>query len=169
MTLQDLISKLASLHSGWAGSKRDARIFRFNRREVICAALATTTLPPPTMAAPDDPGVKSEILLQATAAWDNTPYHAYPRGKPEISVRRISIPANAELKWHSHPMPNAAYVLSGEITVEEPSGIKRHFSAGQVIPESVNHRHRGVVGDEPAVFIAFYAGIKGMPPSIPKP
>jgi hypothetical protein len=66
-------------------------------------------------------------------------------------------------------MPNAAYVLSGEITVEEPSGIKRHFSAGEVIPESVNHWHRGVVGVEPAVFIAFYAGVKGMPPSRRRP
>jgi quercetin dioxygenase-like cupin family protein len=168
MILNDVIAGLASLRRRRVEDRYDRR-FRINRREIIGAAIATTSFPPPAMAAPDDPGVKSEILLQATAAWDNTPYDSYPRGAPEISVRRISIPANAELKWHSHPMPNAAYVLSGEITVEEPSGIKRHFSAGQVIAESVNHWHRGVVGDEPAVFIVFYAGVTGMPPSRPKP
>jgi quercetin dioxygenase-like cupin family protein len=168
MILNDVIAGLASSRRRWIGNRYDHR-FRINRREMIGAALAATNLPSPIMAAPDDPGVKSEILLQATAAWDNTSYDSYPPGKPEISVRRISIPAKSELKWHSHPMPNAAYVLSGEITVEEPSGIKRHFSAGQVIPESVNHWHRGVVGDEPAIFIAFYAGVEGMPPSRPKP
>ena len=164
MILNDMIAGFASLRRRWVD-----RGSRINRREMIGATLAATTLPLSAMATSDDPGVTSEILLQATAAWDNTPYDSYPRGKAEISVRRISVSANSELKWHSHPMPAASYVLSGEITVEEPSGIKRHFSAGQVIPESVNHRHRGVVGDEPAVFIAFYAGIEGMPPSIPKP
>lgn len=135
-------------------------------------AITASFLPPRLHAQPavnSAEDLKSEILLQATTAWDNTPYKAYPRGKPEISVRRISIPAKSELNWHSHPMPNAAYVLSGEITVEEAGGLKRHFSAGQVIPESVNHWHRGVVGDEPAVFIVFYAGVTGLPASRPKP
>lgn len=108
-------------------------------------------------------GIKSETLLQAHSAWDNTPYEAYPEGVPELTVRRITIPADGELAWHTHQMPNAAYVLSGEITVEGPNGSKRHFSAGQVIPETVNTLHRGVVGDKPAVFIVFYAGVKGMP------
>lgn len=84
---------------------------------------------------------QSETLLQTTAAWDDTPYEAYPAGKPEITVRKMSIPANGELEWHLHLMPNAAYVLSGEITLEEPGGMKRHFSAGQVIPETVNRWH----------------------------
>ena len=164
MILNDMIAGLASLGRRWVD-----RGSRLDRREMSGAALAATTLPLSAIAASDDPGVTSEVLLQATAGWDNTPYDSYPRGKAEISVRRISVSAHSELKWHSHPMPAASYVLSGEITVEEPNGIKRRFSAGQVIPESLNHRHRGVVGDQPAVFIAFYAGVKGMPPSIPKP
>lgn len=60
-------------------------------------------------------------------------------------------------------MPTAAYVLSGEITVEEPDGNKQHFTAGQVIPEPVTMEHRGTGGDTPAVFIVFYAGVKEMP------
>lgn len=39
---------------------------------------------------------------------------------------------------------------------------KRHFVAGQVVPETVNTLHRGVTGDRPVVLIVFYAGVKGM-------
>jgi quercetin dioxygenase-like cupin family protein len=106
--------------------------------------------------------VTTETLLHTNASWDNTPYSSYPKGAPEITVLKITVPAHRELPWHTHSVPNAAYVLSGEITVEEQSGSKRHFTAGQVIPETVNTRHRGVVGDTPAVFIVFYPGVKGM-------
>jgi len=54
----------------------------------------------------------------------------------------------------------AAYVVSGDITVEQENGVKRHFTAGEVIPETVNTLHRGTVGDQPAEFIVFYAASK---------
>ena len=108
-------------------------------------------------------GVKSETLLHTSSAWNNVPYQAYAEGVPELVVRKITIPAHGVLRWHEHPMPTAAYVLSGEITVEEPDGKTQHFAAGQVIPEPVDTVHRGVVGDEEAVFIVFYAGVKEMP------
>jgi quercetin dioxygenase-like cupin family protein len=119
------------------------------------------------MSAAGAPGISSEILLRATSSWDGALYKAYPKGAPELTVRRIEIPAGGALVLHKHPMPSAAYVLSGEITVEEPSGAKRHFTAGQVLPETVNAAHRGVVGATPAVFIVFYAGVKGMELSTP--
>lgn len=61
-------------------------------------------------------------------------------------------------------MPNAAYIISGEITLEQ-EGVnkKRHFVAGQVVPETVNTLHRGITGDQAVVLIVFYAGVKGMP------
>ncbi len=107
--------------------------------------------------------VTTETLLHTTTSWNNIPYQAYPAGTPELVVRKITIPAHGVLQWHEHPMPTAAYVLSGEITVEEPGGKKQHFAAGQVIPEPVNTVHRGVVGDQEAVFIVLYAGVKEMP------
>ncbi len=76
---------------------------------------------------------------------------------------RITVPAHGELTWHSHPMPSAAYIVSGEITIEEKNGAKEHFSAGQVIPETVNTLHHGFVGGTPAVFIVFYPGTEKMP------
>src|SRR4051812_49206728 len=105
------------------------------------------------------PDVKSGVLLRTSSAWNNASYQAYPKGTPELSVLRITIPADSQLKWHTHPMPNAAYIVSGEITVEEPSGGgSQHFVAGQVVPETVNTLHRGVTGDKPVVLIVFYAG-----------
>ena len=82
-------------------------------------------------------GVTTETLLHTNAAWDNTPYIAYPKGAPEITVLKITVPAHGELPWHTHSMPNAAYVRSGEITIEEQNGTKRHFSAGQVCEKNV--------------------------------
>jgi quercetin dioxygenase-like cupin family protein len=111
----------------------------------------------------------SEVILQSASAWNGTPYSTYPRGQPELTVLRITVPAHGELPWHTHPIPNAAYVVSGEITIEEQNGTKRRFSAGQAIAETVDTLHRGVVGDELAVFIVFYPGVVGMPISVPKP
>ncbi len=109
------------------------------------------------------PAIQSETLAQTTSSWDGTPYKSYPAGQPELSVLKITIPPNTTMKWHTHPMPNAGYLLSGEITVETKDGVKRHFTAGQVIPETVNTVHRGVTGAEPAVILVFYAGTSGMP------
>lgn len=105
----------------------------------------------------------TETLLRTSTSWNGVPYQSYPVGVPEISTLKINIPAKCVLNWHEHPMPTAAYVLSGEITVEEPDGRQQRFTAGQVIQEPVNTIHRGVVGETDAVFIVFYAGVKGMP------
>ena len=107
--------------------------------------------------------VKIETLIQSTSAWDATPYRRYPDGQPLISVLRITVAPHTALEWHSHPMPNAAYILSGELTVERKDGIRRRFVAGQVLTETVNRIHRGVTGETPVVFIVFYAGTLGLP------
>ena len=123
-----------------------------------------TNIAAPMMAADGaTSNVTTETLLRATTSWNKVPYQAYPVGVPELAVLKITIPAKCVLRWHEHPMPTAAYVLSGEITVEEPDGKTQHFVAGQVIPEPVNTVHRGTVGDTDAVFIVFYAGVKEMP------
>ena len=61
-------------------------------------------------------------------------------------------------------MPNAAYILSGELTAErKEDGKKQHFGAGEVVPEMVDALHRGVTGATPVTLIVFYAGTQGMP------
>ena len=108
-------------------------------------------------------GIRSETLLRTGSSWNGSPYEAYSSGTPELSVLKITIPPHHELPWHTHPMPNVAFILSGEITVEEPAGTRRHFLAGDAVPETVNTLHRGVTGDDSVVLMVFYAGVKGMP------
>lgn len=108
--------------------------------------------------------IQSETLMQSSQSWDGQAYKAYPAGAPELSILKISIPSNTELPWHTHPMPNAGYVLSGELTVQKKeTGEKKLLKAGQVLPEMVGELHRGFTGDVPAVLIVFYAGTIGMP------
>ncbi len=115
----------------------------------------------------DASGIEVQELMRADASWNGVAYGAYPEGTAEPVVAKITIPAHKELTWHSHPMPSFAYVLSGEITVEDKDGNKKRFTAGDVMPETVHTAHRGLVGDQPATFIVFYAGTKGMPLSQP--
>jgi quercetin dioxygenase-like cupin family protein len=108
--------------------------------------------------------IKSEVLMQSDSSWDGTPYQSYPNGAPQTTVLKITIPPHTIMPWHSHPMPNAAYVLSGELTVEKKeTGQTKVLTAGQVLPEMVGGLHRGVTGDQGVVLIVFYAGTKGMP------
>ena len=116
-----------------------------------------------TSPASTTPAVKTEILARSSSSWDGTPYKSYPSGQPEVTVVKITIPAHTALKWHTHPMPNAGYVLSGDLTVEKKDGTKKHFGAGEAILETVGTIHRGVTGDQPVVLIVFYPGTPGMP------
>ncbi|CDG82929.1 cupin domain-containing protein [Janthinobacterium agaricidamnosum] len=110
------------------------------------------------------PAVKVETISKSSAAWDGQQYQAYPAGTPEITVLRISIPAHSQLPWHTHPMPNTGYILSGELTLEKKdTGQKEVFKAGQAVNETIGEVHRGVTGDQPVELIVFYAGQKGMP------
>ncbi|MEI9977066.1 MAG: cupin domain-containing protein [Ignavibacteriota bacterium] len=112
---------------------------------------------------PAPPAIHSETLSQTTTSWDGAAYKDYPATQPQLTVLKITIPPHTTMKWHTHPIPNAAYLLSGAVTVETRNGAVRHFVAGQVIPETVNTLHRGITGDEAAVLIVFYAGTPGTP------
>ncbi|WP_254061642.1 cupin domain-containing protein [Granulicella sp. L60] len=120
----------------------------------ILQSLSGQTLQPP---------VRTEVLSQATSSWDGTKYSSYPRGVPQLTVLKITIPPHTTLAWHRHPSPNAAYVLSGTLTVERKDGTKASFKTGQAISESVNVVHRGTSGDDPTVLIVFYAGTSSLP------
>ena len=112
--------------------------------------------------------VSTAVLLKARSSWDGVKYKRYPSGPVELTVLKITIPPHTTLPWHKHPMPNAAYVESGELTVEKAEGGKTiRIVAGEVLPEMVNARHRGFTGDTPAVLVVFYAGVEGMPLSQP--
>jgi quercetin dioxygenase-like cupin family protein len=117
----------------------------------------------------DAEGAISETLLQTTRSWDGELYKPYASGQPEVSVLRIYIPPHSALAWHLHPVINAAYVLTGKLFVEKKSdGTKREVNAGDVLPEMVNDLHRGYTEDQSAMLIVFYAGIEGIPITVPE-
>ena len=108
--------------------------------------------------------VQSDTLLRTGSSWDGEPYKSYPSGQPELAVLKITLAPHTALEWHSHPIPNAAYIVSGELTLErKKDGKKQHFSAGQAFSETVDTFHGGVTGNEPVVLIVFYAGSPGVP------
>jgi quercetin dioxygenase-like cupin family protein len=106
----------------------------------------------------------SEVLLQTTKSWDGETYTSYPAGQPQVSVVRIYVPPHSALPWHSHPVINAGYVLSGKLFVEKKcNGMKQQVSAGEVLPEMLDGVHRGYTESESALLIVFYAGAEGVP------
>src|SRR6516225_1479570 len=112
----------------------------------------------------DQSVVRSETLLRSATSWDGEGYKSYPSGQPVLSMLRITVPPHSKLEWHGRPTPSAAYLLSGELTLErKKDGKKQHFTAGQAVPETVNTLHRGITGDEPVVLIMFYAGTEDEP------
>ena len=112
----------------------------------------------------NEPAVHTQILLSASSSWDGAPYQSYPSGQPELSVVKITLAPRSRLEWHSHPMPSAAYIVAGELTLErKKDGKKQRFTAGQAVSETTDTVHRGVAGNEPVVLIVFYAGRLGMP------
>jgi quercetin dioxygenase-like cupin family protein len=109
-----------------------------------------------------------EVLLQADHSWNGDAYTHYPTGRPELTMLKLTIAAHSQLPWHTHPFPNAAYVLSGTLTVHDKvSGKTRVFHQGEAFAETVNDIHRGETGDEPVVLLVTYSGTPGVPTSIP--
>jgi quercetin dioxygenase-like cupin family protein len=120
----------------------------------------------PYMAAAEDRSsrIQREVVIQSTASWDGTGYASYPPGQPQLTIVKITIPPHTKMDWHSHSLPNAAYILSGELTIElKSSEMKKRFSAGQAVTETVDSKHRGITGNQAAVLIVFYAGAPGLP------
>jgi quercetin dioxygenase-like cupin family protein len=112
--------------------------------------------------------VQRQVLLQASQSWNGKPYTHYPAGQPELSTITVTIPPHTALPWHTHPFPNAVYVLSGTLTLhDQASGKTLVLHQGQAAAECVDDVHRGETGDQPAVLLITYAGTPGVPTSTP--
>ena len=95
---------------------------------------------------------------------------AYPQGKPEITILRISIPPGTKLDTHSHPVINAGVLISGQLTVVTTDGKTLHLKAGDPIVEVVNTLHYGMnEGKVPAEIVVFYAGVVDTPITVVEP
>lgn len=109
-------------------------------------------------------------LVKTTQSWNGAPLPAYPEGRPEVTILRISIPAGSRLETHRHPVINAGVLLSGQLTVVTADGKTLHLEAGDPIVEVVNTLHYGMnEGNVPAEIIVFYAGSLDAPITVVEP
>jgi hypothetical protein len=60
-----------------------------------------------------------DTLLQTTQSWNGKSYTHYPTGQPQLTTLKVTIAPHTSLPWHSHPIPNAVYVLSGTLTLHD--------------------------------------------------
>ena len=142
-----------------------SQLHRIKQGAALCLACALTPACSPAALAGK---THVETLAKRTSSWNDVPYQEYPSGTPELTVMKITIPAHSALPWHTHVMPNAAYVLSGALTVEDRvTGRTQRYVAGTAFTESVGSVHRGSTGAEAAVVIVTYAGVPGAPLSTP--
>lgn len=115
-------------------------------------------------------GIEAVEVMRSGEAWNGEVIESYPHGEPELTVMRLSLPAHTSLPWHTHPMPNAAFILSGTLIVEDKaSGEQRTFHAGEALNETVNSAHRGYTLEEPAELVITYDGVKGQALTEPLP
>ena len=109
-------------------------------------------------------------LVKTSQSWNGDFLPAYPQGKPEITILRISIPAGTQLDTHSHPVINAGVLISGQLTVVTTDGKTLHLKAGDPIVEVVNTLHYGMnEGKVPAEIVVFYAGVVDTPITVVEP
>jgi len=109
----------------------------------------------------DSSAIQTEVLSRSTVSWDGKTLPGYGHGKPEITILKIRIPAGAQLPLHQHPVINAGFLLSGELTVVTEGNKTLHLKAGESLIEVVNTWHYGKnEGTTPAEIIIFYAGTK---------
>lgn len=143
----------------------------FRHRAIASIAILAATPFTTLYARAEDTAVATgqrEILLQAQQSWNGKPYTEYRKGQPQLTMIKLTIAPHTALPWHTHPIPNAVYVLSGTLTIHDrDSGKTQMFHQGQAFAESVDDVHRGESGDEPTVLLITYAGVPDVPTSIP--
>ncbi|MEQ9266142.1 MAG: cupin domain-containing protein [Balneolaceae bacterium] len=118
--------------------------------------------------AQESPTVKVEVLSKTSTSWDGSAFE-YPKGQPEITISKITLPPGFKLPMHKHPNPLGGIVLKGEIVVTREDGTTHTVKEGEAIVELVNTWHYGKNDtDQPTVLLAFYIGEVGVPLSVNK-
>ncbi|KQS74079.1 carboxymuconolactone decarboxylase [Rhizobium sp. Leaf384] len=90
----------------------------------------------------------------------SAPYKGTPPAR--ISGATVSFPAGARTAWHTHPLGQTLYIVSGKGWVQKEGGRREAFGAGDVvwIPPLVKHWH-GAAADTPMVHFAVAEALDG--------
>lgn len=113
----------------------------------------------------------SSTLLKTSSTWDGAAIE-YPRTVcPEVQAVVIDLQAKGATPVHFHPVNNYAYVLEGQVTVEEGDVADGQFVArkastfkkGDAFAEVVRTWHRGTAGPDGVRILVWYTGEIGQP------
>lgn len=103
-------------------------------------------------------------LLNTSSTWDGSPIKYFETGCPEVDAVIVDIPADASTAMHLHPVNNYAYILEGQVTVQEGELVDGQlvvrksstFTKGQAFAEVVNTWHIGKAGPEGVKILVWY-------------
>ncbi len=119
--------------------------------------------PPP---APVHSGVRTVLSTGTTVTGETI---VYPTGAPaRLTAVEITLQPGQQTGWHIHPVPLFGYILEGELTVDYgPKGV-RVYRKGDGLAEAMNEAHNGRnLTQSPVTILAVFAGMKGVPDSVP--
>lgn len=87
----------------------------------------------------------------------------YPtEGAAKVDAAIVSIAPGMQTGWHRHGVPNFAYILSGEITVDYGEKGKRTYKTGDGFLEAMNWSHNGHNSStEPTRILVVYMTAEG--------
>jgi quercetin dioxygenase-like cupin family protein len=93
----------------------------------------------------------------------------YPGGAPaRVTMVEIVIAPGQQTGWHMHPVPLAAFILDGELTVDYGPKGKRTYRTGDAFVEAMNEAHDGRAGDGgPVRILGVIIGAEGVAVSVP--
>jgi quercetin dioxygenase-like cupin family protein len=137
-------------------------------KSLLCGIVLAAVLPVIGLAQ-DSAKIEVAELVKTSSSWDGSDLPGYGKGKPQVTVLRVTIPTAARLPLHKHPVINVGVILSGELTVVTDEGKTLHVRAGKAFVEVVDRWHYGRNdGDVPVDILVFYAGTVGTPISVRK-
>jgi len=137
-------------------------------KRILCAVSLTLFFACNTWAI-DSNAVSADVLVKTIHSWNGDTLPNYPKGQPEVTILKISIPPKTKLPLHQHPVINAGVLIKGELTVVTEDGKILHLIAGDPIVEVMNTWHFGEnIGNEAAEIIVFYVGVQDEPITIKK-
>lgn len=87
----------------------------------------------------------------------------------ELQLIRVSFGPGFDTKRHSHPGPEASYVLEGEIDFIFDGEVPQRRTAGESIEIPAHAIHKGVAGPAGVVLLNSFVLAKGQPLVMPAP
>ena len=121
--------------------------------KLMLAALSVGLLSSTTVPAQEAGSVVVKTIVNTLKNDAGQPI-SFPRGHLELTVLSFDIPVGARLPVHKHKGQRYAYVLQGDLRVEQIGGASRIYHAGDFVVESVNRWHFGeTVGTTPVKLV----------------